>query len=98
MRMVILGCALAALSAVALAQAPSSTRAAATSVARPTGTLAQVMRGIYFPNANIIFDVQHNDPGVPKKKSGETTSGATDTYANTYTGWETVENAAVALT
>jgi hypothetical protein len=56
------------------------------------------MRGIYFPNANIIFDVQHNDPGVPKKKSGDATGGATDTYANTYTGWEAVENAAVALT
>jgi hypothetical protein len=32
---------------------------------------AQVMRGIYCPNANRIYDVQKIDPGVPKKKSGE---------------------------
>jgi hypothetical protein len=27
------------------------------------------MRGVYFPNANLIFDVQQNDPGAPTKKS-----------------------------
>jgi len=63
-----------------------------------TGTLAQVMRGIYFPNANLIFDVQQNDPSAPKKKSSRHRRTATDTYANAYTGWEVVENAAVALT
>ena len=56
------------------------------------------MRGIYFPNANLIFDVQQNDPGVPKKKSGESTGSSTETYSGSYTGWEAVENAAVALT
>jgi len=75
MRIVILGFALAELSAIALAQAPSSKPVAAKSAVRPTGTLAQVMRGIYFPNANLIFDVQQNDPSVVKKKSGETTAG-----------------------
>src|SRR5207247_6488552 len=52
---------------------------------------------IYFPNANLIFDVQQNDPAVPKKKA-ETGGSATDTYSNAYSGWEVVENAAVALT
>ena len=55
------------------------------------------MRGIYFPNANLIFDVQKVDPGAPKKKSADSGS-ATDTYGNAYTGWEVVENAAIALT
>jgi cytochrome c556 len=87
---------LALLSVIAAAQAPRSKPAAPKSVAKPTGTLAQVMRGIYFPNANLIFDVQQNDPGVPKKKS-EGTGSATDTYGSAYTGWEVVENAAVAL-
>jgi cytochrome c553 len=88
---------LAFLSVIAVAQAPPSKPAAAKSVSKPAGTLAQVMRGIYFPNANLIFDVQQNDPGVPKKKS-EGTGSATETYGSAYTGWEVVENAAVALT
>jgi cytochrome c553 len=56
------------------------------------------MRGIYFPNANLIYDVQQGDPGAPKKKSGESTGSSTETYSNAYTGWEIVENAAIALT
>jgi hypothetical protein len=66
--------------------------------AKPAGTLAQVMRGIFFPNSNVIFDVQENDPAAPKNKSQEPGRSATDTYANAYSGWEVVENAAVALT
>ena len=60
------------------------------------GTLAQVMRGIYFPNANLIFDVQQHDPGAPKKKA-DSTGTSTDTYSSAYSEWEKVENAAVAL-
>ncbi len=33
----------------------------------PVGTLAQVMRGIYCPNSNLIFDVQMRDPGQPRE-------------------------------
>jgi cytochrome c' len=81
--------------AVTAAQAPLVKSRPGTP-ARPTGTLAQVMRGIYFPNSNLIFDVQQNDPGAPKKKSAEAGS-ATETYGGAYSGWEVVENAAVAL-
>ena len=82
---------------IAAAQPPSS-KPAAKPVPRPAGTLAQVMRGIYFPNSNLIFDVQQNDPSAPKKKSNEAGSSATETYSGTYSGWDAVENAAVALT
>jgi cytochrome c553 len=74
-------------------QAPSARIAA-----KPTGSLAQIMRGIYFPNSNLIFDVQQNDPATPKKTPADLGSSAKETYANTYSGWEVVENAAVALT
>ena len=53
------------------------------------------MRGIPFPNSNIIFDTQSTDPGTPKKS--DSSQGATSTYANTYGGWQQVANAAVAL-
>ncbi len=84
--------AMVAATALAAAQTPSPKAAA-----KPAGTLAQVMRGIYFPNANLIFDVQQHDPAGPKKKS-DTGGTATDTYSAAYSGWEIVENAAVALT
>jgi hypothetical protein len=101
MRLFLGGLALAFTAAAAVAQVPSkpggSKAAVQASARKPAGTLAQIMRGIYFPNANLIFDVQQNDPAVPKKKS-EATGSSTDTYAGASTGWELVENAAVALT
>jgi hypothetical protein len=57
------------------------------------GTLNQVMRGILFPNSNIIFDAQDTDPAAPPDANVATTSP----YAGTYGGWEAVENASVAL-
>jgi Cytochrome C' len=91
----VVAAALASAAAV-VAQSPTA-RPQAPAVVKPAGTLAQVMRGIYFPNSNLIFDVQKNDPGAPKKKT-ESTGTATDTYGGAYTGWEVVENAAIALT
>jgi len=101
MRLLAAASMVALITVVVAAQAPSkagpSKTTAAASAGKPAGTLAQVMRGIYFPNANLIFDVQQNDPAAPKKKV-EGTGSSTDTYAAAYTGWEVVENAAVALT
>jgi len=95
MRTTLVGLAIGGIATVAAAQAPA--QPAARPPVRPAGTLAQIMRGIYFPNANLIFDVQQNDPAVPKKQA-ETGGSATDTYSSAYAGWEVVENAAVALT
>jgi cytochrome c556 len=82
------------------AQQPAGKRPgapAAKTVARPTGTLAQIMRGIYFPNSNLIFDVQQTDPAAPRATPAGAGT-ATSTYGTAYGGWEVVENAAVALT
>ena len=57
------------------------------------GTLNHVMRGILFPNSNIIFDAQDKDPGAPVDPKDQGTSP----YAGTYGGWEAVENASIAL-
>ena len=62
---------------------------------KPVGNLAQVMRGILFPNANILFDVQSRDPETFGKK--EEGTGASSTFSGIYTGWQVVENAAIAL-
>ena len=69
--------------------------AAQATTAKPVGNLAQVMRGILFPNANILFDVQSGNPeDFGKKKEG---AGASSTFSGIYTGWQVVENAAIAL-
>ena len=63
------------------------------------GNLNQVMRGILFPNSNIIFTVQTNDPGE-KKNTGVATEGGfnwTMWGSNLYSGWEIVDYAAIAL-
>ena len=62
----------------------------------PVGTLAQIMRGIYFPNSNIIFDTQMRDPGAPPEE-GNGDGSVSSTFSNIYTGWQVVENAAIAL-
>ncbi len=62
----------------------------------PVGTLAQIMRGIYFQNSNIIFDTQMRDPDAAPEENAE---GGTvsSTFAGIYTGWQVVENAALVL-
>jgi hypothetical protein len=71
---------------VITAQAPTS---------KPVGNLAQVMRGILFPNSNILFDVQSRDPETFGRR--EEGAGATSSFSGIYTGWQVVENAAIAL-
>lgn len=91
---------LAFLTSVVTAQAPAPAAparpAARPAAAKPTGDLAQLMRGVLFPNSNVIFDAQSNDPGAPKKPSAAG-GGATATFASVYSGWQMVEGAAVAL-
>ena len=67
----------------------------------PAGNLAQVMRGILFPNSNIIFTVQTHDP-AEKKTTPEGAAAAggfnwTIWGSDIYPGWELVDYAAVAL-
>ena len=84
-------------SPVAGGQAPPA-KATPKPAARPAGTLAQVMRGVYFPNSNLIFDVQQNDPGAPRTRGADAGGSATTAYGDAYSGWEVVENAAIAVT
>ena len=63
----------------------------------PMGNLAQVMRGILFTNSNILFDVQSIDPDNPPPVAAGAGGGATATFAGIYSGWQVVENAAIAL-
>jgi hypothetical protein len=59
------------------------------------GNLAQVMRGIMFPNSNVLFAAQSTNPADVKPVGDPST--ATDPLAGTYGQWAAVENAGIAL-
>jgi cytochrome c553 len=65
-----------------------------------TGNLSQLMRGIMFPNSNIIFTVQTHDPAEKKKAGDGSASGGfnwTMWGSDLYSGWEIVDYAGIAL-
>jgi mono/diheme cytochrome c family protein len=80
-------------------RAATGTAVPAGAVRPPVGNLAQLMRGIFFPNSNLIFAVQQQDPGAAKGPNN--LQAGTSTYFDwgmgIYTGWQVVDNAAIAL-
>jgi mono/diheme cytochrome c family protein len=79
------------------AATPAAAGGAAGSVAlAPTANLAQFMRAITFPNANILFNVQVKDPGG--NKPGTPVPFDYVLWGMTqYAGWQAVDQAALAL-
>ncbi len=61
-----------------------------------TANLAQLMRGVTFPNANILFNVQVRDPGT-EKPSPPVPFDFVLWGSTMYYGWQTVDQAALAL-
>jgi hypothetical protein len=57
--------------------------------------LGQLMKGILFPNSNVIFFAQSGDPA--KVAPAKDPALATDPLADTYGKWEAVENSSLAL-
>ena len=84
---------LVALLVVVVGCAPAAPPAPAAAAPQVKANLNQVMRGILFPNSNIIFDTQDTDPGAPPDPA----VAGSNPYAGTYGGWEAVENASMAL-
>jgi mono/diheme cytochrome c family protein len=64
----------------------------------PEGNLAELMRAIAFPNANIIFNVQVKNPGTqPKKQPASSPFDYVEWGSTVYPGWLAVDQAAVAI-
>jgi hypothetical protein len=81
--------------AIASGQGQSPARHAAPVAPQASGTLLQVMRGILFPNSNVIFAVQSQDPTAIKRDADP--SSSTNPFTGSYGGWEAVENSSIAL-
>lgn len=66
----------------------------------PAANLNQLMRGVFFPNANLIFTVQELEAkDLPPQPQANKPGGLTifEWGQQIYTGWPVVENAALAL-
>jgi cytochrome c2 len=64
----------------------------------PEGNLAEVMRAIAFPNANIIFNLQLKNPATQRKKQPAASPfDYVEWGATVYPGWLAVDQAAIAL-
>jgi hypothetical protein len=59
--------------------------------------MLQLMRAFPFPHSNVIFDTQSLDPEGPEKHTSMSFSVYRWETADTYAGWQGVENSALAL-
>jgi hypothetical protein len=75
-----------------MAQAPSTNAAP-----EIHANLNQLMRGVLYPAANVVFFAQAENPGDVKPVPGADPSMATDPLTSTFGGWQAIENAALAL-
>ena len=84
-----------ATSAPAPAPAPARGRGTAPARQQVRGNLLQVMQGILFPNSNVIFAAQTQDPAAIKRDADPTSSP--NPLTGLYGGWEAIENSGIAL-
>jgi hypothetical protein len=75
-----------------MAQAPS-----ANAVPQAPADMNQLMRGVLYPAANVVFSAQVDNPGELKFVPGRDPNMSTDPLTSTFGGWVAVENAALAL-
>lgn len=80
---------------------PATVTAAPSTPFPAVANLQQLMRGIMFPNSNVIFTVQTNDPAKkPKLGSSATADGGFNWSmwgTDLYSGWDLVDYASLAL-
>ena len=69
----------------------------ATAAQEVKADLNQLMRGVLYPAANVVFFAQAENPSDVKPNIGQDPSMATDPLTSTFGGWQAVENAALAL-
>ena len=59
--------------------------------------LNQLMRGVLYPAANVVFSAQADNPGDVKFIPGHDPNMSTDPLTSSFGGWTAIENAALAL-
>jgi hypothetical protein len=77
------------------AQAPAGRGGAGTQPPRIYANMLQLMRGTLYPQSNVIFSAQVQDPASFKPADHQSTSS--DPFTSAYGGWEAVENSGMAM-
>ena len=62
---------------------------------RVYANMLQLMRGTLYPQSNVIFTAQVEDPAAFKPAAHQSTSS--DPFTSAYGGWEAVENSGMAM-
>jgi len=91
---VVLGACLIAATAGAHPPSPPAQSAATGTESKPPANLLQVMRGIMFPESNVMFAGQKDVAKIPR---AEEPALSPDLLTSVFGGWEAVENSALAL-
>jgi hypothetical protein len=60
-------------------------------------TLNQLMQGVVYPAANVLFSPQTEDPGALERPPSKDPATATDPLVSVFGGWQAIENAGLAL-
>ena len=74
---------------------PRAGGAAAAQQPRVYANMLQLMRGTLYPQSNVIFTAQVEDPASFKPATHQSTSS--DPFTSAYGGWEAVENSGIAM-
>jgi hypothetical protein len=77
------------------ASTPPAGRGAAAQQPRIYANMVQLMRGTLYPQSNVIFTAQVEDPASFKPAAHQSTSS--DPFTSAYGGWEAVENSGLAM-
>ena len=88
---------LAACGLSVVAQTPSTNASPSTNATQVHANLNQLMRGVLYPAANVVFSAQADNPGEIKFIPGHDPNMSTDPLTSSFGGWQAVENAALAL-
>ena len=94
--LILAGCGLCGLSLVA--QTPATETKPATDPNQQIhADLNQLMRGLLYPLANVIFSAQSDDPAAKKWPPGHDPTLSTDPVIGAFGGWPAVETSALSL-
>jgi hypothetical protein len=74
---------------------PGARGASAPQQPRVYANMLQLMRGTLYPQSNVIFTAQVQDPASFKPAAHQSTSS--DPFTSAYGGWEAVENSGMAM-
>jgi hypothetical protein len=88
---------LALVGGAALWLALTAQTSAPTATQEVHATLNQLMQGVLYPAANVVFSPQFEDPGALTRPPVEDPAMATDPLVSVFGGWKAIENGALAL-